>query len=140
MPDVRDLLTALGVILTGIAALYTARNNRRASDRATDIQERTVKAEEVQEVIAGAMALAQGVRNELNAVLENVAKERKVAAEREQGLLARIEALEDAKEDQEAELERVTTDNRRLRAEVARLRKQIGRSPAAKTRSTDQED
>lgn len=137
MPDLRDLLTALGVILTGAAAFYTARNNRRASDRTTDLNERTQKAEEVQEVIAGAMALASGVRAELNAVLENVEKERRMAREREASLVGRIEALEQAKEDLEQELDEVRTENRNLRSEVTRLKAANRRRPNTKTRSTD---
>lgn len=120
------VVTLAGIIISGLVGLAsgkaTAKAQQATATISAGVQAEANETKAAEAVVAGAIALSQGVRTELDAVRADLDAERKANREQRTRMLERIEHLE--------------KENQELRQEVAGLTRQT-RPRSTRSRTDD---
>lgn len=136
------LVTLAGLIITGAFGRWSAKASARATERAARLTAEVAldanDTEAAKAVVAGAIALSQGIRTELDAVRGDLDAERTAAREQRTRMLLRITELEEGHQQDALRISRLELENQRLKQTLAEVVRESRRDPGARTREQDQ--
>lgn len=133
--------TVLGLVATGVVGLLSGRASARAAVATARISAEVAAEQNDSDaaaaVVAGAIALSQGVRNELDAVRRDLDAERTATRELRARMIERIESLEAQHDEDARRISALELDNDRLRRALAEVIRERERDAGTRTRASD---
>lgn len=137
----QGLVTLAGIVLSGAFGRWSAKASARAQERTAvltaEVQLDANDTDAAKAVVAGAIALSAGIRQELDAVRRDMDAERTAARTQRERMLARITELEEQHSHDAARISNLELDNNRLKRSLAEVVRESKRSPGARTRGED---
>lgn len=137
----QGLVTLAGIMLSGAFGRWSAKASGRATERTAtltaEVQTDANETEAAKAVVAGAIALSQGVRQELDAVRRDLEAERAAAREQRTRMLLRITELEEGHHIDASRIDKLERENAQLHRELDVVKRRTARPPGARTRGED---
>lgn len=137
----QGMLTLVGIVASGYLGRLSARSSAQAAVRTAELQA-GVQTEAndnaaAEAVVAGAIALSQGIRAELDAVRRDLDAERTASREQRNRMLLRIEQLETQHEVDAVRIDQLERENARQARELDAVKRRTRRPPQTRTRRDD---